>query len=145
MRKRGRRSADEISTPKVVSLPQARRPDPPGELTAEQAEIWREIAEALPADWFGRESWPLLEQFCRHTDQANRLAEMIQARAGHIADGRPGALEGYLSLLQAQRRETAAIKSIAVALRLSPSSKVRPETAGWKRDQHAPGPRPWED
>ena len=139
-RKRGRKSADEIATANVVSFPQAERPKPPANLTPQQQRAWREIVEALPASWFPRETWPLLEQYVRHADQARRIAKLIeQARASEWSDGT------YLKLLAAQRRETQALKSLASSLRLSQQARLRPETAARRREGPGAGDkRPWE-
>ncbi len=145
MRKRGRPSSDEIATANVVQLRVPERPAPPKSLTREQAEVWREIVASVPADWFPRETHPLLEQLCRHTVEANRIAKLIDEATRQMGERRPGATETYLKLLQAQRRETASLKSLAVALRLSPSSRMRPEVAGRRRQEPAAGDRrPWE-
>ena len=42
----------------------------PDELTAEEREEWRAIVNRLPADFFPRETWPLLAQLCRHVCHA---------------------------------------------------------------------------
>ena len=58
MKQRGRRSVASLAV--VTPLPQDRRPAPPSELTAEQAAVWRDTVNAMPSDWFGRESFAVL-------------------------------------------------------------------------------------
>lgn len=138
MRKRGRVSAAELE---VVAgpFPQA-RPDPPSSLTKEQAEVWRQVVEALPVGWFGPEAHGLLVQYCRHVVEADRLARRIDEEWKR----RPFDEETYARLRDMRARESAVIKSLAVALRLSPSSRMRPETAGRAAARSPGGPRPWE-
>jgi hypothetical protein len=51
MGSRGRKSAAALGV--IHGIPQ--RPEPPDELTPEQAEEWREIVGRMPVDWFGRQ------------------------------------------------------------------------------------------
>jgi hypothetical protein len=44
----------------VVPGREPERPEPSQYLTEEQAEIWREVTAAMPADWFRSETLPLL-------------------------------------------------------------------------------------
>ncbi len=144
-RKRGRKSASEIATADVVLLRVPERPAPPAELTRPQRETWKQIVEALPSDWFPRETHPLLAQYCRHVAEAGRIAKLIDEATRHMGERRPGAVETYLGLLRAQQKQTASLKSLATALRLSPSSRMRPEVAGRRREGPAAGDRrPWE-
>jgi hypothetical protein len=81
MKQRGRRSTEALS--KVVPLPgivPGTRPEPPPELTAEQAETWRAIVGRMPSDWFQPETWPLLCQLCRHTS----ISRLIGAALAEI-------------------------------------------------------------
>ena len=77
-----RRSRADLSV--VVPLSTTRRPPPPDELTAEQGEVWRASVAAMPADWFGRETYPLLAAYCRHVCRSRWLAQEIDANADRI-------------------------------------------------------------
>lgn len=126
---RGRKSTDELAA--VVSLLPA-RPDPPGELSADEATEWREIVHSLPADWFPRETHGLLAAYCRHMVAAHRVARLIEA----VNDGDVPALA---RLLRMQAVQTGAVCALAAKMRLSQSA-----TVDRRRAKGAGGPRPWE-
>ena len=80
---RGRKSAAELGV--IPGIPQ--RPEPPDELTPQQAEEWREIVDRMPVDWFRREIHPLLCAYCRHICNARHIAGLIEdARVVDVAD-----------------------------------------------------------
>src|SRR5687767_4176132 len=82
MRQRGRKGIAQ--TDMAGALTVVSRPDAPLELTPEETEEWHAIVDALPADWFQRETWPLLVQFCRHTVAARRIAQLIDAEMAKV-------------------------------------------------------------
>src|SRR5690625_6793841 len=119
MKQRGRKSAGELAVVSPVRVHP--RPDAPVELTPEQAYVWNEVVDALPADWFPAETHPLLIQYCRHTIEARRIAQLIdQECAREELD-----VATYAALLRMQARETAAVKSMAFSRRLSQDSSRR--------------------
>lgn len=116
---RGRRSAAALSvvsaSGQIVAI---NRPDPPTELTDEQAEEWRAIVSRLPGDWFPRETHGLLTQYCRHVIAARRVAQLIEAEeASDSLD-----LTKYDRLLAMQEREGRAMSSLATRMRISQHS-----------------------
>jgi hypothetical protein len=56
MRQRGRKSTESLL---VVPSAFPQRPDPPKELSPDQADLWRGYVGDMPADWFTSETWPL--------------------------------------------------------------------------------------
>ena len=75
---RGRKSAGALTLTVVTGdVEVVRRPEPPTELTREQAAEWRAVVDRLPADWFARETHGLLVQYCRHVVAARRVAELV--------------------------------------------------------------------
>jgi hypothetical protein len=74
---RGPKSGNEIATIGPAGIEVRRRLDPPEDLTAEAAEVWRGIVNANPADLFSPGSAPLLAQLCRHTVAARRVAQWL--------------------------------------------------------------------
>lgn len=50
--------------PTLGNLP-GTRAEPPDRLRPDMREEWRKIIGRMPADWFGLESLPVLEQLCR--------------------------------------------------------------------------------
>ena len=62
----------------IVPFPsQERRPDPPDDLTPDQAAIWTQVTSSLPRSWFPPETHALLANYCRHVANANSLAKQI--------------------------------------------------------------------
>jgi hypothetical protein len=52
--------------PTPIYLHSNARPEPPEDLTEEQAAEWSAVVDRLPADWFPRETHGLLARYCRH-------------------------------------------------------------------------------
>jgi hypothetical protein len=82
----------------------------------------------MPQGWFGRENYPLLVGYVRHIAFARKIAEQLEAmRPDSLRDPEGRAVFGELSRLH--ERETRALSSLATRLRLSPSSRLKAETA----------------
>src|SRR5690625_3965013 len=137
MKQRGRKSAGELAVAcPVVVQP---RPDAPVELTPEPADGWHEVVDALRADWFPAETHPLLIQYCRHTIEARRSAQLIdQECAREELD-----VATYAALLRRQARETTALKSMASSMRLSQQSSRRDDNSATAKKNRTVT-RPWE-
>jgi len=132
---RGRVSAAALS---VISggVVTVRRPDPPRELTEEQAHEWRAVVNRLPADWFQRETHGMLAQFCRHVVAARRIAQLISAHE----QAEPFDVSEYDRLLKMQEREGRALSSLATRMRISQHA-----TYDKTRKKPIEGKRPWGD
>ena len=125
---RGRKSAAELAAT-VAHLPA--RPDPPSELTDEQAKEWREIVRSMPVEWFPRETHGLLVQFCRHVVAGRHVARLIDA----VDDDD---LPTLARLLRMQALQSGAIASLSTKLRLA-------QSATSDRRRKVPASRtPWE-
>lgn len=138
--KRGRRSKAELSIVGGVTVPKVEsisRPKPPAVLDAPESRVWSDVVGALPADWFDEATYPLLIQYCRHTVHAHQLAAM----AKQIAAGDDFQLDQYTALLAEQRKETAAMVSLATKMRIAQQSTTN------HRGNKTTAPvaaRPWE-
>ncbi|WP_373503643.1 hypothetical protein [Aestuariivirga sp.] len=138
--KRGRKSAAQLAVTTVADLiERVERPDAPYDLTDLQAAEWRAIVARMPADWFTRETWPLLTQYCRHIISAQRIAMLLHAMETDKDEGLDTEL--WLKMLAAQERETRALASIARQLRLSHVSTMRQDRTAKPATE---GPKPWE-
>jgi hypothetical protein len=135
---RGRKSTAAVSVSSPVTT--IRRPDAPLDLTEQETDVWRETVEAMPADWFPRETWPLLRQWCRHTMTARRVAQLIDAECAR-EELDMAALD---KLHQMQSRETAALKALAASMRLSQQASYSARGAGGEKSRRTTAPRPWE-
>jgi hypothetical protein len=131
---RGRKSAESQSV--IVALVPGQRPEPPAELTAKQAEIWKFTVAALRHDWFGPENWPLLTQYCRHAALADVIAKGINVTSIQTD------LSRFARLTAMQARESAMIASLATRMRVTIQSSRDSRIS--KRDPGAGRPKPWE-
>jgi hypothetical protein len=118
---RGRKSAADLAVIGPGGIETIRRPEPPSELTEEQAVEWRATVNRLPADWFPRETHPLLVQYCRLITRARWIAEMITQAEGD-ADFDASA---YRDLLKSEEAVTRAIASLSTRMRLNQLSTMR--------------------
>jgi hypothetical protein len=84
-------------------------------------------------DWFGVETQPLLEQYCRHVCLARSIAKAIPPEIGDD-------IAGFDKLTAMHFRESQAIASLATRMRLTQQSARDSKTV--RREES--GPRPWE-
>lgn len=132
---RGRQSAASLSVISGSGVETIRRPDPPDELTDEQAEEWHAVVNRLPADWFPRETLPLLSQYCRHVVSSRRVAQLIErAEAADEFD-----VDTYDKLLKMQEREGRAMSSLATRMRITQQT-----TYDKSKKKPLQGKKPWE-
>lgn len=152
---RGRNSGADLAVVQSGELSAlVGRPEPLPELTPEQAEEWRSVVNRLPADWFPRETWAMLAQYCRHVVSANRIAQMIrtievgpQHAGGNVVnlrgddeDDEGFCLKDYDKLLAMQEREGRALSSLATRMRLTQQATYHPEKSKGKGGMK----KPWE-
>lgn len=140
---RGRTSAASLSVVTRDNFEAIRRPRPPDELTDEQARIWREIVDQLPADWFRRENFPLLVQYCRHVSRARHLAQLIE----RVQDDPNFGADAYAKLLQTEEQQSRALAALATRMRLSQQSSYSDKKAKAGRSSLTIGAigKPWRD
>lgn len=134
---RGRTSAAELSVISGGGVETIRRPEPPDELTEEQAGEWRAVVTRLPADWFPRETHGMLASYCRHVVTGRRVAQIVaQIEASEQFD-----INAYDQALKMQERESRAISSLATRMRISQQATVRHE----KARKGSAVARPWDE
>jgi hypothetical protein len=140
--KRGRKSLAALD---VMTPPAESRPGAPYGLGDEAAEVWERTVQAMPAGWFPEETWPVLEAFCRHVVTGRKLSAEIERGDRSTKWLRSDDDAKRFDLLTRMRdRETKAAVATARSLRLTKSSRTRPEAAGRAVRDHTPGPKPWE-
>ena len=116
MRQRGRKGVTQIEAsgaPTVIS-----RPDAPLDLTPDASDEWRAIVDVMPSDWFSRETWPLLAQYCRHAVTSRRVGQLIEAEMAAVEID----LQKLNKLTKMQAQETSSLKAMAAAMRLAQQS-----------------------
>jgi hypothetical protein len=137
MRQRGRKSAAALTVVSSSGIETIRRPDPPDELTAEQADEWRAVVNRLPGSWFPRETHQLLAQYTRHVVCARRIAQLIErAEAGDEFD-----IEMYERLLRMQDKEGRAMSSLATRMRFTQLATIDHKQAR----KPTAVPKPWDE
>lgn len=136
MEGRGRRSTASLTVVSSNPVQAINRPQPPSDLTREQTEEWVAIVNRLPADWFPRETHPVLVSYVRHIVAARHIAQLI----AKIEKASAVDIDEYDKLLKLQERETRAITACARSMRLTQQSTYLPT-------KQKPGPveNPWDD
>jgi hypothetical protein len=137
---RGRKSSEDTLSP-VVSLVPGTRPDPPPELTPEQAETWRTIVGRRPAGWFMPEVFPLLVQLVRHVSISKMVGEAL-AEVDSKTIGDHAGFQRFEKLRRMHQAEGRAITTLATKLRITLASQRDPRQG--HAASHIIGPKPWE-
>src|SRR5215207_9820572 len=112
----GRKAATPLNVA-VTSMP-GQRPPPPEYLNPEQSAVWRSVVSCLPHDWFSPDNIPLLVEYCRHVDRANRLDDTAQKLMSVV----PWSDE-VKDVLTAAKKESECIIGLARQMRLSQNSR----------------------
>lgn len=133
MGSRGRTSMNELMIPENPTEI-VQRPDAPYDLTDVEADEWRAIVAAMPADHFMRGNYALLSQHCRHVVSARRIAQLIEQTASE----KPFNRREYMILLQMQATESAAIMRLSRSMRLTQQAVKRPDVKQNGKRSRAP-------
>lgn len=136
MKQRGRDSAAANEIAAIGKLETVQRPDAPYDLTDEQVDEWRAVVARLPADWFPRETHPLLAQYCRHAVASRRLAQLVAS----LERESDFDLIAYDRALKMQERESRCLASLATKMRISQQT-----TYDKSRKKPVSGRKPWDD
>ena|SRR3990167_4769626 len=119
MDQRGRKSSAALAVISDSGIESDHRPRPPVTFTNEQAEEWMAIVNRLPADWFPRETLPLLEMYCAHVISARKIGQFIlQAEGSEEFD-----IDQYDKLLKLRERESRIISSLGTRMRITQQSQ----------------------
>jgi hypothetical protein len=140
MRQRGRKSAASLT---VVPFVPSQRPVPPDHLSKQEADEWRAIVDRLPANWFPRETQPLLERLCFHVCLAQRLERELRKYDNGSLRSKTG-LQRFCTLGSMEVRETMTIISLMTKLRLTVQSRYKAERAATLANNAPTGRKPWE-
>jgi phage terminase small subunit len=135
---RGKKSAAELTVIDGGRVGAQKRPEPPDHFDDDHAAIWRKVVARLPADWFPDETLPLLEAYCYHVAQLRQVSELI---ADMLSDKDGFEIKDYDRLSKMQERETRAIASLAVKMRISQSTAYDKSK---KRGSAGNAKKPWE-
>ena len=110
---------------------------PAAGLDAEEIELWRDVVNTKPAEWFADDSAPLLKEYVRAAVMCDRLDLQIKDA---IASDDLGVVK---ALLDMRDKESKRVLSIATKLRLTQQSRYTPQAAS-TANKKASGARPWQ-
>lgn len=126
----------------AIVTPAFGRPDPPLELKAAEAEIWRTVVATKPAEWFSRDTHPLLIAYCRAKIGADVVAKQVAAfDEAWLTD--PEGLKRYERLLRMARSQAATLAQLATKMRISQQSRYDTRVAANAAKPSAAA-KPWE-
>jgi hypothetical protein len=136
MEGRGRKSSASLAIVASNPIAATNRPNPPSDLTPEQADEWVAVVNRLPADWFPRETHPILVSYVRHIVAGRHIAQLI----AKLERAKSVDIDEYDKLLKLQERETRAITACARSMRLTQQTTYLPT-------KQKPGAvdNPWDD
>lgn len=123
---RGRKSQAELAVAQVTELSQI--PRPAKHLTPAQADVWRMVMASRSAEMIEPEAYPVLVEYCRLIVTANRVSEQIEKFDPDWLDDDDG-LKRWGFLVDKQDKVAGRISSVAVKLRLTPSTRFDSGTA----------------
>jgi hypothetical protein len=144
MPQRGRKSPDSLLIA-ATAIPQ--RPEPPADLSPEEADIWRGYVTPMPADWFPSNTWQTLANLCALVAHCRLLrSELHWFREGIPKD--PAGYERFRQIEKSLESKMLTIATLETKLRLTPQSKDdhhhRAEKARTAIANAATGPKPWD-
>lgn len=128
----GRPSAASLAVASVGALPE--RPDPPSHLTDDEAAVWRDVVATKPADWFMRDSQPVLCAYC----QAVVMHRVLSKQWYDTKNVPDKDLVGMVS------KTANLIAQLATKLRLTQQSRYTTGSAATANKRGGGPLRPWE-
>lgn len=112
---------EELSSMAITIPLSTDRPSPPLGFDDRESSIWISIVNSMPADWFNIGSIPLLTQYIHHTVASQNLAQLISDTTSNPTEID---VKKYITLLRAQKEESAILSSLATKLRISNQSLI---------------------
>ena len=98
-----------------------RRPEPPEELTQEQAQVWQRIVKRLPPEWFPEETIDMLADYCRCVTTIRMLAKVIN-KLESAGLGTPKQLAAHRAVQRDHLVQTRTMLNLATRMRLTQQS-----------------------
>jgi phage terminase small subunit len=119
--KRGRVSAAARSVAATMAtMENDLRPEPPKNLDAREAQVWRDTVNSMEPDWFPPETHVMLAQYCKHCAGLDYLDKVIadlkkkpQTKV-NVSDVR--------KMINVRRQESKIIAHLATKMRLAQQS-----------------------
>lgn len=126
----------------AVVAPVFGRPEPPPELQPSEAEVWRSVVATKPADWFTRDTHPLLTGYCRAAVAADLIAAQVKVFDPAWLATDDG-LGRYNQLMKMAQRQASLLATLATKMRLAQQSKYGARGAETQSRAGA-AVKPWE-
>lgn len=137
MNKPGRKSTAELATVPVLPI---QRPQPPDELSPQEAEKWREIVNAQPVDWWTPGNLPLLVAYVRAISAYEFLSGQLERYTSLDTDEQ---IRAYKNLSQVQKAQADLMATMATKMRLTQQSRYTEKTAATATKKTAAN-KPWD-
>jgi zona occludens toxin (predicted ATPase) len=115
MAKRGRTSMEALMITDTGLAAIISRPDAPFELDDEEADHWRNVVAAMPADHFIPANYHLLVCLCRHVIESRRITAIVKAYRKQATFN----YREYGELLRIQQSQSLIIARLSRSMRLS--------------------------
>lgn len=117
------------------------RPAPPERMSPEAREEWQRVVNALPADWFGAETWALLEAYCNSVAQMRWLdAKAFELQQESVQHGLDVTLYSYYR--KQSSAEAVLMANLATKLRITLQASASKDKG---KGSSGGGPKPWDD
>lgn len=117
------------------------RPKPLSAMSADAAAEWKRVVGALPADWFGPETWALLEAYCNSVAQMRWLdTEALKLQNEVAANGLD--LQMYSFYRKQSAAEATLMGNLATKLRITLQASASKDKS---KTTTGDGPKPWDE
>lgn len=141
MEQPGRKSAEALANLSLVSV---RRPEPPPNLNAKQAALWRSIVATKPPDWFLADTLPLLEAYIIAIGLANTLQTELD-KFGQAPLGSGKNFAKFRRLVSMHQQQVKMLTTLATKLRITQQSRLDKNKAASQARNGGPGKvLPWQ-
>lgn len=136
-----RKSEAALSIPASLTAITLERPRPPAELSDFEARLWSEIVATKPADWWRKDTFPLLVSYCQAIAQASVIDDHLRAFKPEWMAQEEG-LKRYERLIRLRDTLSKQQNMLARAMRLTQQAQWQPVTAARKNAKAAE--MPWQ-
>ncbi len=126
--------------PNVTSL--RKIPEAPAHLSEAQKDTWQVVMESSAGRFVEPGVYPLVIEYARAVEVSNQIAEIVNIFDQDSASTNEG-LRRWNKLSQMQCRAAGRVADLATKLRLTPSTRVHPRTAGAAERNHSKH-KPWQ-
>jgi P27 family predicted phage terminase small subunit len=139
-RHRGRKSVSEFEVPPLQLVAATRLKAPAGLSRAAQG-VWRSTVNAFPSDYFKPSDAPLLKVWCVTSVAVDQAAAALE-QDGPLVDG-PHGRKVMNPAMRILSTSAATLCAVGMKLRITPSARMRIDSAATKAAASSTAKRPW--